>query len=250
MRTNGSKSRETSISTLSERFEVFVKTLDGFESIDELLENENPQGKKRADYLVRNREFVIEQKVLKSDPVGRPQKFVDKLSARRGIVTFGKVSTNQIFAGQPDANNLQRRMVLDLTRIIDDNVAAADKQTADTRAIFNIPDSTGILLLLNESAAFLRPGVIHYALANSFQKRAESGAYRYAANDGVILISEANSIVADPNRPVFPILTFTSPEKKRAASVRKFAESMMKQWAAFNRAPLITVPVDINLKTR
>jgi hypothetical protein len=121
--------------SLSKRFEAFVATLDQFESIDALLQRSDLTGKKRADYLLGNRQFIIEQKTLVSDPVGRPQKFVDKLAAERGIVFFGTRSTNCIFSGQPDPEDLQRRMVLDLARVIDDIVAKADKQTADTRVI-------------------------------------------------------------------------------------------------------------------
>jgi hypothetical protein len=76
-------------SSLSERFESFVKTLDGFESIDALLRGADQRGKKRADYLVRNRHVVIEQKVLHSNPIGRPQKFIDKLARERGIRIYG-----------------------------------------------------------------------------------------------------------------------------------------------------------------
>jgi hypothetical protein len=103
-----------------------VKTLDGFESIDALLRGADQRGKKRADYLVRNRHVVIEQKVLHSNPIGRPQKFIDKLARERGIRIYGRVSTNQVFARQPNPVDLQRKMVLDLARIIDNDVANAD----------------------------------------------------------------------------------------------------------------------------
>jgi hypothetical protein len=224
--------------SLRERFEAFVQTLDGFESIDALLRGGDPQGKKRADYLVRNRQFVTEQKILQSDPAGRPQKFVDKLATR------------QVFSGQTDAVDLQRRMVLDIARIIDDNVAAADKQTADTRLIFNSPDAAGILILLNESAGHLQPDVIHYALVNSFQKKSAPDIFRYTANDAVILISEANPLKGFPGQLAFPVLLFLSPQKKHAASITEFSERLIREWATFNNAPLITVPVDINLKPK
>jgi hypothetical protein len=235
--------------SLGERFEAFVQTLDGYEGIDALLHRADPPGRKRADYLVRNRQFVIEQKLLQSNPAGRPQKFVDKLAVERGIRIYGTVSTQQVFSGQPDAHDLQQRMLLDLARIIDDNVATANKQTADTRLIFNIPDAAGILVLLNQSADYLRPDVIHYALANSFQKKSGPNAVRYTANDAVILISEASSLEGLPT-VAFPVLLFLSPQKRQATRVTEFSESLMKQWAAFNNAQFLTMPVDINLKPK
>jgi hypothetical protein len=228
-----------SMSSLRERFELFVKTLDGFESIDTLLQGADQRGRKRADYLVQNRHIVIEQKVLQSNPAGRPQKFVDKLARERGILIYGTVSTKQVFGGQPDPKDLQRKMVLDLARVIDDDVANADKQTAHTRQLFNIPDAMGILLLLNESAELLQPDVIHYALTNSFHKKCESGALRYIANDGVIVISEANSLVLPPFQRAYPILSYLSPQKRKAVYFSQFADTLMQQWAAFNNVPLV-----------
>ena len=165
---------------------------------------------------------------------------------------MGALSTDYIFSRQPDAKDLQRRMLLDLARGIDDIVAYADKQTADTRAIFNIPDAVGILVILNESAGQLRPDVIHYALANTFQKKTADGAFRYAANNGVILISEANRLVTSTPtaNPMFPLLRFTSPDKKHNSAVIAFSEMLIPRWAKFNNAPLVIMPVDVNLRPK
>jgi hypothetical protein len=97
------------MSSLLERFESFVTTLDGFESIDSLLHVADPEGTRRADYLVQNRHIIIEQKVLRSNPIGRPQRFVDKLARERGILIYGRVSTTQIFSGQPDTRDYSER---------------------------------------------------------------------------------------------------------------------------------------------
>ena len=132
--------------------------------------------------------------------------------------------------------------MLGIAKTIDDDVAKADKQTRDTRLIFGIPDAVGILVLLNEGAKTLAPNVIHYALANTFQKRIKGGALRYTQNDGVILISEAHTVaIAGVPRisRAYPILTFTSPQTKSTDLVVAFAEMLRKKWAAFNRAPLI-----------
>jgi hypothetical protein len=222
---------------------LFVKTLDGFEDIDALLrESKPPDRRMRADYLVQGREIIVEQKTLESDPITKPQKFADKIMRERGIVAFGRVSTQRIFSGQPDANALQQRLVLGIAKTIDDDVAKADKQTRDTRLIFGIPDAVGILILLNEGARMLAPDVIHYALAKSFQKKTTDGALRYKQNDGVILISEAHTVALGGIPGVsraYPILTFTSPQTKSADTVVAFADMLRKKWAAFNRAPLI-----------
>jgi len=236
------------MSSLCERFESFIKTLDGFENIDALLQGFDLRGKKRADYLVRNRAFIIEQKLLEKNPVERPQKFVERLGRKRGFVFMGTLSTDYIFKRQPDPEVLQQRMILDLARVIDDDVAYADKQTSDTRNLFNVPDAIGILAILNESAGLLRPDVIDYALRVSFQKKTESGAPRYPANDGVIVISEASAIAVPGFQQAFPIQLYVSPQRRRAAEVEQFMEILMKQWAAFNSLPLVTMQIGSSLK--
>jgi hypothetical protein len=61
------------MSDLVERFGTFIKSQRGFESIDELLRDVHLPGKKRADYLLCDRQVIIEQKVLVIDPADRPQ---------------------------------------------------------------------------------------------------------------------------------------------------------------------------------
>ena len=66
--------------SLKERFEAFVPTLEGFESIDYLLMGNDYAGKQRADYLLNGRTIIIEQKSLEQNPTDKPQKFVERLA--------------------------------------------------------------------------------------------------------------------------------------------------------------------------
>ena len=49
------------MTSLVERFEAFIKTVRGFESIDAILKNRDVDGKKRADYLLWDRRIIVEQ---------------------------------------------------------------------------------------------------------------------------------------------------------------------------------------------
>jgi hypothetical protein len=228
--------------SLRTRFEAFVKTLDGYEGIDALLKySKTTGGRMRADHLFQNRKIIVEQKVLESDPVTKPQKFAGKIMQERGIVALGRVPTQRLFSRQPDADDLQKRLALNVVRIINANVAKADKQARDTRLIFSIPDAVGILILLNESAKMLFPNLITYALKTAFQET-NNGALLYTQNDGVILISEAHTLALTGVPGIsraHPIFTYTSPQTKSADIVVAFAEMLKKKWAAFNRAPMI-----------
>src|ERR1700735_3804361 len=117
--------------TLRERFEIFIQTLDGFESIDELLKNTNLLNKKRADYFLKNRSIIVEQKSLEIDPIDKPQKFVDGLIDKGQILFYGTLSSERLFSNLPNGKDLQRQLVLKVTEVIEDNVEKANKQTRD-----------------------------------------------------------------------------------------------------------------------
>lgn len=229
--------------TLRTRFESFVKHLDGFEDIDALLrDSKTPENRMRADYLLQGRQIIIEQKALVVNPVDRPQKFANKIMRERGIIAFGTNSTRRIFSNQHDSSLLQHRLMLSVAEVIDDDVAKADKQTRDTRLIFRIPDAIGIIVLLNESAAMLAPDLVHYALCSVFQKTTEVSSLRYKQNDGVILISEAQTLSVPGFLRAYPISTFTSPQTTNADKVITFSDMLTSRWAAFNNVPLIKQP--------
>jgi hypothetical protein len=145
------------MANLVERFEAFIKTVRGFESIDELLQDVHLEGKKRPDYLLRDRQIIVEQKVLLADPADKAQKFVNGLMNNGRILVYGTVSTDRVFAGMPDGDQQKRRMLLSITKGLEASFADADKQTRDTREILSIPDAVGMVVILNVSAPTLRP---------------------------------------------------------------------------------------------
>lgn len=224
--------------SLKTRFEKFISRSDRFESIDELLKGNDPHGKKRADYLLSGREVIIEQKILQADPLDKPQKFVNKLMEERHVIAYGTISTGSVFAKMQDSHRLQRNMLLYITKIIDDDVAEADKQTRDTRDIFSIPNSVGLLVFLNEKATILDPELIGYCLSQIFAKKSPDGSPRYAHNSGVILITEAHYIrMPQGNAPIF--LCIRNPNGREADKVFSVSEKLMAGWAEFNGSSII-----------
>lgn len=231
----------TQTATLRERFEAFVQTLEGFEDIDLLLQNQNLPGKKRADYFFQGRKIIVEQKSLEADPADKPQKFVEQLVQRGQLLFYGTLSTEAIFSRMRNGDELRRQLTLKIAKIIDDNVRNADKQTRDTREIFTVPDAGGVLVLLNETATTLFPDVVTYALNNSFTKK-NGNDYRYPHNDAVFLISEAHPVDVPGFQKTFPIHSFLSPGKRNQETVIPFMEMLKVRWAQFNGAMLVDAP--------
>jgi hypothetical protein len=225
------------MATLRERFETFIKTFDGFEDVDALLVRKDMPGKNRADYLLRGREIIVEQKALEADPAYRLQRFSKKLMEQGRILVYGTVPLKGF------SEPIQREFFLDVTKNLDAIVAKADKQTRDTRQIFSIPDAMGVLVILNEKAKVLEPQVIHYGLANVFQKRSADGLLRYPHNDGIILIAEAHA-ANTPNGIRIPLLSFTSPHGRANERFLKFRDTLFEAWARFNEVPLVKPDID------
>ena len=220
------------LATLRQRFEAFISTFDGYENIDALLEGQHLPDKNRADYLLWGRTIVVEQKSLASDPTDRVQNYADKLKAEGRLIVYGTMSIDML------SDDLRREFVLDLAKNIDAIVAKADRQTEDSREIFSIPDALGVLVILNEKAGMLDPKVIHYALANVFQKKAADGSLRYPANDGVILIPEAQ-VIDTPHGRRIPLPRFTSPHRRANDRFLQFSDALFAAWSSFNDVQLI-----------
>lgn len=223
--------------SLKERFEKFVSTLDGFESIDVLLRQCEPHGKKRADYLLSKRQVIMEQKVLEQDPVGKPQKFINNLVSQGRVLIYGSASSEAVFSKLPDGEKLRRDLISRLTRSIESAVSHADKQTKDTREIFSLPEALGIIVILNEHARMLDPEIITYALSNAFRRISDAG--QYANNHGVIVITEAHLVNVPPPAKLYPVLTFINPDGLRKEDVQSFSVTFTNLWAKFNGVPFI-----------
>jgi hypothetical protein len=198
----------------------------GFESIDELLVGVRPDGKKRADYFLWNRQIIVEQKVLVTDSRDKPQMFVDGLMQRRGILRYGRTSTDAIFDRLPDGQELRRELYLRVTKSLEDSVAYADKQTRDTREQIGIPESTGVLVILNESAPTLHPDLILYGLHHVFNGKSNDGSFRYRNNDGVVLISGVHSMRGLMGSGM-PCFSAVSPHPRSAAAFSAFSGELL-----------------------
>lgn len=219
--------------TLVQRFEAFIRTMPGFESIDELLKGNDPHGKKRADYLLGDRQFILEQKALEGDPIEKVQRFVDNLMKKRNFLVYGTVSTDVIFRQMPDGERHKRDMIIKLSRVIDDDIANADKQTRDTREIFGLPDAVGIVVLLNEKTPVLDPDVVRYALHNSLSKKNDDGSIRYPQNVGVVFISETH-VLKTPHGDVPYCGAWAYGNGEPAVKMREFGARLIDGWFKFN----------------
>lgn len=221
---------------LRQLFESFISTQPGFERIDDLLRNSH-EIRKRADYLLWNRKIIVEQKVLVVDQGHWPQQFIDRLMQERRSILFGQLSSDAIFSRFADGEALKRDMFLAMTKGFEDDVADADKQTRDTRNIFQIPDAVGVVVLLNESASALPPELIGFGLHHVLNKKRDDQALRYVQNDAVVVISSAHVLPDSHGNPGMPCFATATPQCRARGLVDAFTEELFRRWALFNNLP-------------
>src|ERR1700722_13169427 len=128
--------------SLKERFERFMLSTPGVESIDNLMRQHDRElaGRKRADYLACDRRVVIETKSVDVDPVKKIQEFLDRLAQAGHLTKAGNTTLAELLSGLPNGQALFNELQGRVTKVLDDNVARADDQARDTKDIFNIPE--------------------------------------------------------------------------------------------------------------
>ena len=212
--------------SLRNRFERFFRTLDEFESIDELIRSHDCPGLKRADYLLANRTLIIEKKVLEVDPVDRPQKFMDTFMKKQGMRAYGELSSDFIFSKMPDGHAAKTQMFRHLTNNLDDLVSTADKQTRDTRQIFGLPDALGVLLLNEKAKTY--SDIIRWGLSKTFTKRSVDGP---SNNAGVIFLHRASLRLSRRLSVYSPDDRFFYPDPARAEEFSNFSRILHERWS-------------------
>jgi len=223
--------------SLKKRFERFMLSTPGVESIDNLVRPRESEltGRKRADFLACDRRVVIETKSLDINPVEKIQRFLDGLAQSGRLPKAGDTTLEELLSDLPNGQALYDELLARVTRVFDDNIARADDQTRDTRSIFNIPDAIGVVVILNENAALLYPDQSVLRIFDVLRK-VRGGELRYVHNHVVIYISEAHIVDAGGGVTMYDMGTVYSDLGNDIPFVTTYAEGLNKRWAAFNGA--------------
>ncbi len=214
-----------------------MSSLNGVESVDELMRSLPPIPLKRADYISADCHIIIEQKSLDSDPSNKIQEYADKLMEERGIVLFGQMTTDRLFEGQDDREKIKKRIFDIVTKNIRSIVAYADKQTRDTKLIFKVPKAAGILVILNETSYTLDPQIIAHRAAHALREGENQGRLRYPHNQIVILLQEAHTVEQTGDQRKLLQLILRGPSTVSYPGLYECAERFLTAWARYNGMP-------------
>jgi hypothetical protein len=219
---------------LSDRFERFVRALQGFEDVDELMIGVASE-MKRADYLLRNRQIIIEEKTLTADPERKVQKYADKLLGEGQFTANGRFSLYPVLGEASDGINHHGRLLNDLSNVLEKNISDADKQLRDTREIFSISAAMGVVILLNEGAVALDPQLSNVRINNLLSEKAKKAGAdlaRFPNTDLVITISDLHTL--STALPYKRIGFHVSPTSANPEAAFSFAEDFKRRWIGFD----------------
>lgn len=190
--------------SLEERFTRFLKSLPGTESIDELLPPGKLKDNRRADFLLRNREVIVELKTLKSDTAHKVETELDRHRDREDYpLQYGSVDLKDVLKHLPDGDKINRAIYLKVTRSVEDAVRSAEEQIASTRDIFGLQSSIGMLVILNDSIDILNPGVVG-ARARNLILRKDISADKANSINCAWLIFESHAVRNASTQTLFP----------------------------------------------
>jgi hypothetical protein len=225
------------MTSLKQRFEKFMISTPGVESIDELVRPREGEltGRKRADFLACDRRVVIETKSLDVDPVEKIQRFLDGLAQAGRLSKSGDMTLEELLRDLPDGQALYDELRVRVTKVLDDNIAKADDQTRDTKVIFAIPEAIGVVVILNENAPLLYPDQSMLRIFEVLWKL-RNGKLRYVHNHVVIYISEAHIVDAGDSVTMHDMATVYSDAGNATPFATTFADDLNRRWAAFNGA--------------
>lgn len=229
-------SHKTKKPTLEERFTSFIESLPNAENIDRLELPKDPSNTRKADFLLGNREVVVEMKLLKADPSHKVTETVEKHQDREDFPDFfGSVDVRKVLAHLSDGEDIYRRMVLSLTRSVEGGLRSSEEQIAHTKAVLNLPDSVGLLVVLNEAIDILDPGLVIQRVEQHWRKTQQDGNV-VSQVDFVWLVFESHLVTAVNGQSALPSMLISGDAADRFPWFTAFHHDLSARWAAFNNS--------------
>jgi hypothetical protein len=180
--------------SLEERFARFIESLPNTETIDKLQLPSDPSRRRKADFLLGNREVIVELKTLTDDTSHKVDAVADKNREREDFpVFYGKADVRKVLSHLSDGEEVYRRMVWSLTRSVEDCVRSAEEQITHTRSVMGLPHAAGVLVILNESVRILDPGLVGHRVAQ-LMRRERTGKSDAEKVDFVWLLFESHAL--------------------------------------------------------
>jgi len=231
-------------SDLESRFHSFITGLPHAESIDSLLAGPEFDGEKRADYLVFDRQVIIELKSLEVDTSPKVEKELASHRDRDDFpLIYGAVELQKILKHLPDGGQINQRIFNSTTRSIEDGARSAAKQLQNTARLLNLPNAMRVLVLLNQDINILAPDAA-IARLSPLMCRTDAAGNTTSTIDFAWLIFESHSIAEGPATINMPTILLEGPRAPDTPWFIEMFEKLQTAWATFNKHPLVRISAE------
>lgn len=149
---------------------------------------------------------------------------------------FGTRKVQDAIKNFLDREEINRNLHLEITKPLNDVYRSANNQIQSPKATFHLPNSQGLLVILNDSVDILTPESLVHRLRQIASKTAPDGSYQYQHINSVLLISEAH-FTPQGELMGFPLLHI------EIEPITKFLfgqtlDNFFKEWSKFEGVPL------------
>lgn len=216
----------------------FARSVPGAELIDDLPLTDEQRKAKKADIFFEKRTIVAEVKLLatdtahKIDPILAPYRDTDHWP-----VFYGRWPISKVLAHLPGREKLRRQIFDAVTRSIENLVADANRQIRETKATFNVPEASGVLIVLNDTIDILSPEMIAHRVGQTLSKKTPQGVVRYPEVGYSWLLCETHGTPIAPGLTGLLSVELEHPLIEQSVMLQRFLETLQQRWAAFNRVP-------------
>lgn len=225
-------------SNLESRFLRFLSALPGAESLDELLADPKFDGQRRADYLLFDRRVILELKSLEIDTSHKVESEMDKHRDREDFpLMYGTVDLQSVLKHLPDGREINERIFYKTTRSIEDAVRSAEAQIENTAKLLDLPNSAGLLVLLNEDVPGFTPEVVAHRVATLIRRKGPDGAPR-SPLAFAWLILESHVLTEGPTEQTLPMIAVEGPRSRQVAWFKELLTYLEVAWSQFNGIPM------------
>jgi hypothetical protein len=220
--------------SLELRFTRFLEGLPDAEAIDRLVLPDDPQRRRKADYLLEGRKVIVELKTLTDDPSPKVEVTADKHRHRDDWPMFyGTADVRKVLANLADGQAIYAKMVNALGRSVEAAVRSAEEQVTHTRHVLGLSDAVGVLVILNDSIDILDPYVVGHRAANLL-RRPRTGNSEAEKLDFVWLLFESHVMGTVHGRPAVPSILINGEGKDRFPWFERFHHDLVRRWAHAN----------------
>lgn len=173
-------------------------SLPSIEGIDLIQLETNQRNQKKADYLGMGRKVIFEQKCITKDQADKIQAEVEKyIDDDNYPLFYGKRDLQSVIDKLPNKIEINRKIVSQITKLLESYLRQSDKQISSTKDIFNISTAVGVLIILNEKVKVLSPEIVAHKLQHRLREK-KGGDCRFKNIDYIIFISETHNYKGVP----------------------------------------------------